>query len=62
MPPDGSCDDWSCTSAGLRYGKLPVPAGSETVANRELDRAAIFVAADATRIVKEIILLGCLSA
>jgi hypothetical protein len=55
VPADGSCD-WSCTWAGLRCGKFP--AGTETVANLELDRAAICVAADTPRIEEEIILLG----
>jgi hypothetical protein len=56
VPADGSCD-WSCTWAGLRCGKLPADDTEETAANLELDRAAIFVAAAAPRIVEDIILL-----
>jgi hypothetical protein len=49
LPPDGSC------------GKLP-PAGTETAANLELDRAAIIVAAAAPRIEEDIISLDGLNA
>ena len=61
MPSDGSCGDWSWTWALLRCGGKP-PADTETSANLELDRAAIFVAAAAPRIVEEIILLDGLNA